>query len=696
MKAVYTLVFIFSTFLSFAQEDTIIYPPAPKADIKDTIWGCAVLDSYRGLEFDTKERQEWLKSEKKLSDNYFKKNHHQYDVEFNYNQVFHYSNIPQRSGPYYLEFSYGIGGINVYYKDYLRDKRTFLCSSSIISSKAKSLSSVKFSTDGKYCAFMYSIDGSDWQEIKVLNVSNSLWMKDHIFNVRYSNITWYHDGFFYDRFDSVDKQGKYTDIEINQKVYYHKIGTSASADSIVFEDKDNPYNTFTTKVTGDERFIIIQEFFPEENKSLTFYKDSNKNSPFKVLFGESNSNTSFIGSIGDTLLAISTKQDAYNGQIVEIDTKNPKSWSIVVENQKKYSMKSVLYVKDKYFVIFKEGFKEYICLFSRTGDIIKTLLLSEGSANDIICYSPDQDGVIIAKNYYTNPPNGELFSLKDYSLKPIDKTGLNYNPLNYRFYLTNYHSRDGTLIPIYIVMSKDYIHNGPSAALLNVYGGFSISPLPRFDPGIFTFLNNGGIYAVANIRGGSNSIKGWHESGSVLNKQNAIDDAYYAARFLVDSGFALSEKIAITGSSNGGMVAAAVINQHPEMFRAAILSVGIYDMIRYENFTAGIFWNTEYGSVYDSLQFKNLLSYSPLHNVKANVTYPSMLITTSDHDDRVPPLHSYKYVAALQDITHSKNPILLFVNKDQGHNSLNNKYFYSFIFKELDLKYKPMSYYKDK
>jgi prolyl oligopeptidase len=253
-------------------------------------------------------------------------------------------------------------------------------------------------------------------------------------------------------------------------------------------------------------------------------------------------------------------------------------------------------------------------------------------------------------------------------------------------------------------MKKGALKKGPSPTLINVYGGFDITPRPSFDPAIFTFLNNGGIYALANIRGGSNSVKDWHTSGAVLKKQNSIDDTYYAARFLIDSGFAQADKVAITGSSNGGLVVAATINQHPETFRVALLNAGVYDMIRLENYTAGVYYENEYGSIDDSLQFKNLLSYSPLHNVKENTTYPSMWITTSDFDDRVPPFHTYKYVAALQKLTHSKNPILLKVILNEGHSpssssftkALTKTLFYSFLFNELGMKYKPSSFYDNK
>ena len=696
MKISYFVLFLLCILHLSAQESQINYPLPPKVNVKDTIWSSVISDPYRPMEVDNKQRQEWLEAETKLTNQYFKETAHKFDLEFDFNHsgaALGYD-IPYRSGPYYIEFN----SAAVYYKDFLRSRPILLYSASMISTKNNSFSDAGFSKDGKYCALTYSLNGSDWQEVRVLNMTSSFLLKDHIYNVRYSSVTWFQNGFFYSKYDSVDEINKHTDQLINQKIYYHKIGTDASLDHVIFEDKENSYNTFSLNVSADERFVIISEFFLETNRTITFAKDYNKDKdlPFKVLFAESGSKTNIIGSREDTLLAISTNKGAYNGQIIEIDTKKPTQWGIVVENQQKYLIKQVLYVDDKYCTILQEGFSEYLCIFSREGEVLKTTALPDGSANDLICYAPEQNCIVIKQNYYTNPPIGELFSLKDFSLKPIGKTYMDFNPYNYRFFLTNYRSKDGSVIPIYIVMSKDYVSKGPGAALLQIYGGFDISIKPKFNPGIFTLLNNGGIYAVANIRGGSNSLKNWHESGSLLNKQNSIDDTYYAARFLIDSGFALSGKIALTGGSNGGLVAAATINQHPETFKAAILSVGLYDMLRYENYTSGEYWTGEYGSINDSLQFKNLLSYSPLHNVHTNTTYPSMLIATSEYDDRVPPLHTYKYVAALQDLTHSPNPILFLMNTKRGHNGINQKTFYSFLFRELNIKYNPMSFYKDR
>ncbi len=298
-------------------------------------------------------------------------------------------------------------------------------------------------------------------------------------------------------------------------------------------------------------------------------------------------------------------------------------------------------------------------------------------------------------NYFLCPPCGQLLSIDDYSISNISETQISYDPFKYRWVIKKYKSADGTIIPIYIVYNKKYEKKGPRPTLLEAYGGFGITPEPSFDPGLILFLANGGTFAFANVRGGENSVKDWHKMGSMLNKQNTFDDVYYAAKFLVDSGYSDPDKMAFSGGSNGGLVGAAVVNQHPDCFKVALLTVGVYDMIRAEKYTVGAY-NTigEFGSVNDPTQFRNLWSYSPIHNIKANTQYPSMLIMTADYDDRVPPLHSYKYVAALQEITKSKKPILLSIEKNEGHSLQSfekqvgrSRLVYSFLFKELGMKY---------
>lgn len=700
MRTIYTLSFLFTFLFSFAQEDSIIYPQAPKSDIKDTIWGTVISDPYRILEKNNVERDQWVATEQRITDQYFKAiSKTTQKIEKDMGSIgFSPNNIPIRSGPYYIQYAYNpiTESYDLIYKDYLRSKPQVLVSPTLIKNKLKSFSNYSISPDGKYCALMYSENGSDWQHIRVFNINNMWLMKDDISNVKYSDITWYGNGFFYSRFDSVDQDNKYTDIQINQKIYYHTIGTNSSKDSLFFKDEDYPYNTFSINVLSNQRFIIIKELYTDQNISITYCKDTKTSKAFKPIIKDNDGvNTNIITAIEDTFMAVTTAQGGYNGQLVEFDLKNPSKWAVVVPNQERFRIKQVRYYNGNYIVIYQEHFDETLAVFSRNGDLIKSIPTPYGSSIDMICYAPDQNSIIIVKQYYVAPPVGQLFSLKDFTLSPIQKlTSTQYDIANYQFLETNYRSKDGTLIPIYIVTHKNYSKMSHVPALLSVYGGFDISQSPHFDPAVLTFINSGGIFAFANVRGGANSVKNWHKEGAKLKKQNTIDDIYYAAKFLADSGIADPNKIGIIGGSNGGLVIAATINQHPEVFRAAVLNVGAYDMVRFENFTVGAYDRNEYGSIRDSIEYKNILSYSPLHNIKSGTNYPAMLVVTSQFDDRVPPFHSYKFVATLQEKTKSKNPILLLVNKNSGHlQSYNAGLDYSFLFKELNMKHTDTDFY---
>ncbi|MBS1686410.1 MAG: S9 family peptidase [Bacteroidetes bacterium] len=693
MKTPIRLLLLFLPFIASAQE-LLVYPSVSTSTAIDTIWGTPVADPYRHLEQESKARQDWLKTEKDLADSYIKSLHRKNEMDFDVRHTLYGYDIPYRSGPYYID-KYSN---TIYYKSYLRDRNQFLFNAEMLSSGLKKISDVDFSKDGNYCAFAFSPEGNDWQEIRILNVNTEMLLKEHIYQVRNSNVVWLNNGFFYSRFDSLPHGHRHLDEGINQKICYHKIATDPAQDKVVFEDKDYPYNLSKIRVTEDGRFAIISEFFPEENRTLTFLKDYQKDEslPFRPLFSEVGTHTTIIGSRQDTLLAVSTNKGAYNGQIVEISPANPRQWGVVLDNQDNYRIKEATYREDKFVAIMEDAFQEYLCVFSPDGHLLKSHKLPAGSSSRITCYAPDQNSVVISTECYTDPPIAQLVSLKDYSLTAMKNTLADYNTSNYQFIITQYKSKDGTQIPIYIVMTAEHKKLGPGPAILHIYGAFDHSMEPDFSPGLFAFLNNGGIYAVANIRGGANAVKNWHQDGAVLHKQNSIDDTYYAARFLIDSGYAQSDKIAIAGYSHGALIAAATINQHPEAFRAAVLEAGLYDMVRYEDFSQGVYWTREYGSIIDSTQFSNLVSYSPLHNIRAGTNYPSLLIGASENDDRIPSGNSFKYVAALQQKTKSKNPIILVLDAQNNHSVLPHNVVFPFLFHELDIKYKTFSYYKDK
>ena len=696
--------FLASIFCAFSlfcngQNNTIkySYPLPPAGEYRDTFWGIEIKDTFHALEKDNIDRDTWIEQEEEITKNYFKKIH-------SLNDLLHEPigassmTIPWRSGPYYLSFFNGA----VYYSDYLRDRARLLYSADMLKVTTTYFSKAEMSDDGKYCALMYSNDGSDWHEISIFNLNTSFLIKDHIRNVKHSNICWFQNGFYYTRYDSVIESKRNSVVEKNQRVYYHYIGTDPFKDSLMLDDPANPYNTFIVSITKDKRFVIITEDFPDENKTTTFFKDTRKGGNFKTLVSERNAKTQIIGTNDDTLIALTTNGGSSNGKIVEIDTKHTSSWGVIMDNQQKYKVKEALVVHDTIVAIFQQGFFEYIAAISGQGDIIYTRQLAIGSSYHIICYSPDQNSIILSKSYDVCPDIGELFSMKDFSIKPIYKTNVSYNPFNYQFYITNYASKDGTLIPIYILTLKDNLKKGPLPLMLTVDGSFGHTPEPHFNSGILTFLNNGGIYAIANIRGGSNSGKNWRDLGCGLNKQNAIDDIYFATKFLIDSGFAQSGKIAIASAAYAAPVVAAVINQHPDLFKVALFLNGLFDLLHYERFTSGKQFTREYGSVTDDLLFETILSYDPIYNIKPHTTYPSIFITASELNTWIPPLHSYKYAAALQQVTGSKNPILMYMSEGIGYVSAKSftrqqniaKYYYDFLFKELGMNYKYINYMK--
>ncbi|MCW3125587.1 MAG: hypothetical protein JWO03_1245 [Bacteroidetes bacterium] len=706
MKTIYTLIFCSLFIAAHGQSDSIVYPIAPEDNTTDTLWGKKIEDPFRSLESNNVTRELWLEQEEKLTKSYFKTTKHGGSIADNFEWVSQSEfNIPRRSGPYYIENRidpYSPNTVDIYYKNHLYGTSSLLVSPHIVSNQLSGFTEVAVSPSGNYIALLYSSTGSDWNEIGIYDIINQKLLNDRIKNVRYSSIKWRENGFYYSRFDSVDEKRKYLDVQSNQKLYYHLVATDPSNDPLIYQDKAEPLNVISANVTADERYLILTETNPVIDKTQIYIKDFTLSDPLTHIDVKSGFEFSVIGSAGDFIYVQTTYPDAYNGSIVEINTKNPSQWQIIATNQKDLRLRNSVYINNKIYALYQHEFQEYIVVYSDSGDILKKIQRPFGSSTRFISYSPEEKGIVLSKNYYFCPPIGELLSIKNDSISTISTTKVLFDPFKYQMTTATYYSADSTAIPIYIILNKDFKKKGPRPTLLEVYGGFGITPAPSFDPGLVLFLNTGGVFAFADVRGGGGSMKEWHQKGSLLNKINTFTDTYYAAKFLIKEGYADSTKLALTGASNGGLVCAVVANQHPGYFRAVIPIVGVYDMLRAEKFTAGAYHTKrEFGTVKDSLQFLNLLSYSPLHNIRANTQYPAMLIMTSENDDRVPPLHAYKYVAALQKTTQSKNPILLNLEKGTGHSgsyslekrATHNKYLYAFLFKELDMKYHAVTSY---
>lgn len=681
--------------------DTLKYPVAPVDNSKDTFGTIAIADPFRPLETASAARAQWLMDEKVLTDTYFGQESRRSQLEDDYTMLGSYSsNVPRPSGPYYLERYLENGIQAIYTKRYLHDEDPMpLIRAPQIAPNLKVIGNVTISKDGSYAAFEYSGNGSDWTEIAVYDIHKRKFLPDHITNVRYGSVTWREDGFYYQQYDTIDAAGRYTAVSYNQKLYYHPLGYAD--DILVWADPQAPLAHFSVSVSDDERFVLFTEVESSSGKQIYRLKDLVTDSPMLVYTLGEEQTLSLLGSSGDSVYVLRRSKTDYNGSILRIDVRDPRHWTSLLDNQKDYRIKDAAYAHGKFLLVMAHEFQEVLVSLTDGGDDLKTIKSPAGGSVSIMGYAAKEDGFILALSYFICPPIGEIFHLKKGDVEIIDKTRILFDPTKYEFISDHYRSADSTLVPIFIIQNRRYKDKPTHAALLEVYGGFGITPAMSYDPGLLIFLNNGGVFAFANVRGGANSVKDWHKDGSLLKKQNTFDDTYYAARYLLEHGYAEKGKLALTGGSNGGLVAAAVINQHPDCFRAAILNVGVYDMIRAERFTVGAFHIREFGTVAKEAELLNLRSYSPLHNVKPHTQYPSMLIRTGEYDDRVPPLHSYKYVAALQQLTESTNPILLRVVPNAGHHTgadfgqrtTLNMESYSFLFKELGLKYKAGSSY---
>lgn len=705
------------TSLNSNAQNNFEYPILQSCNDADTFWGVRVEDKYRVLENDKSLTTiEWKKKESEILQQYFKQTKSGWFIEGDIeNKLPVYSNIPVKQGSLYFYFYLQNGdlksGASIYYRSHLltdeNDKRFVngwawseerdtkrLISPNDISGKDKIVFSrnIFLSKNEKYLAVMYNRNGSDWQEIQVIRMEDHEILNDFIVHVKFSEVTWCGNGFYYSKYDSINRYNLHQDRPQHQKVYYHVLGTKQEADELIFQRPSFPDNVFLTKVTDDEKFLIIYERNNEQNDVNVYFKNLTDKSNFIPIAKGLKKSFEIIGSKNDLFYALTNHPNSYNKTIVEIDTKNPLKWELVIPESENFKIESSIFFDNTLVLLYQAD----------TGQYIKTLNIETGKVNLTRLHSDYNfqfksvdkiSGQIFLKSEsFFVPHVGWLYDIKKNTLNIIEKTGVDYSPDNYNTIYTKYKSKDGTEIPIYLVTRKGYKRDNNAPAILAAIGGDGIYAKPNFTPEMMPLLDRGGIYAFANIRGGDYIKRDWHEDGRLLKIQNSFDDFYFAAKFLKDSGYVALNRLAITGS---GLLVASTVNQHPEMYKAAIPFVGVYDMIRFEKFTGGILWQSEIGNISNESDFKNLLSYSPLHNIKSNTTYPSILVITAEVDDRVPHLHSYKYVAALQEQTKSPNPILLRVEKQAGHYGAigrdaflkQERDFNLFLFKELGIEY---------
>jgi len=651
----------------------ISYPNSQKIDFVETIHGYEIEDQYRWLEdFTSSDSQKWVKKQNDFTKKFIDKNKFKKSVAKNLKKTWETESI---SIPYKVKektFYYFNDGSWQQSKLMIKDcddckPRVLLDPNKFSQDGTISLGGTSVSNDASLLAYAISDGGSDWRTWKVLNIETGEVLTDTIQWAKFSNATWENDdsGFYYQKYDE-PKNELLKDINTAPKLMFHKLGTAQSEDIVIYENPDKPRWGWGISVVNqsDIKFLSISNGTDERNR---LYVQLEKNGSFIPLIDELIGAYQYLDSKDDIFWFYST-ENAKNGKVVSLEIKNNSFvWNDVIPEDSN-SIRSVNFINNSIAVTYLVDTFSEIKFFNLKGSYINKLALpTKGSISGFGGGLEDSTTFFSFTNFVTPRKIYEI-DLSDMSTKTFWEESLDgYNAEKYISEFKFYPSKDGTMIPIHINYKKTLNINENTPILIYGYGGFNISILPNFSKRFLSWMNQDGVVAVANLRGGGEYGDTWHDSGRLFNKQNVFDDFAYAAKFLHKNKIGSSATTAIQGGSNGGLLVAAALLQNPELYKVAIPQVGVLDMLRFHKFTIGWAWESDYGSPDKKEEFENLLSYSPLHNIKKGECYPTTLITTAERDDRVVPSHSFKFAAKLQEYQGCQNPILIRIEGRAGH-----------------------------
>ncbi|MFL2719878.1 MAG: prolyl oligopeptidase family protein [Gammaproteobacteria bacterium] len=667
----YLLVFLIISCSDYDKE--INYPESKKIYFAEKLHGYEITDSYRWLEdFTSEDSLDWVQRQNKFSEKYLKKNKYKKNISNYLETIWENESI---STPYKINdktFYYFNDGTFQQSKLMIRDcedcqERVLIDPSTFSEDGTISLGGTSVSNDATLMAFSISDGGSDWRTWKVMNIETGEVLEDELKWAKFSGASWENDdsGFYYRRYEEPDGE-LLKELNESPKLMFHKIGTNQSEDILIYDNPDNPRWGFGITVIKDSemKLLSISEGTDDRNR---IYIKLNKNSEFIPIIDSLIGTYSFIDS-KDNILWFYTTENAPNGKIVNLEVKNGSFvWNEVISESKK-AIRSANIINSSFVINYLEDTFSQISVFDLSGKFISKLSLPAKGTISGFSGGIDDSSSYFAITNYVVPREIYEIDLTDLSFKLFWKEELDgYNSDDYVSSMEFFVSKDGTKIPIHISHKKDLIINESTPLLIYGYGGFNISILPNFSKNQTAWKNQNGVYAVANLRGGAEYGDAWHEAGMLLNKQNVFDDFAYAAKFLHAKKIGSPKTTAIDGRSNGGLLVAATMLQNPDLFKVAIPQVGVLDMLRFNKFTIGWAWESDYGSSEKKDEFENLLAYSPLHNIKSDVCYPTTLITTASRDDRVVPSHSFKFAAKLQELQSCNNPILIRVEDRAGH-----------------------------
>ncbi len=706
------------------QNAPIGYPSVARGNQVDVYHGVSISDPYRWLEdTDSPETKAWVEAENKVTEAFLATIPERPAIKNKLTQLWNYARFSapfKEGGRYFFFQNTGLQNQSILYvQDGSNAKPRVLLDPNLLSPDGTvALSGQTASDDGHYLAYSISTSGSDWREVRVRDVNNARDLTDTLKWVKFSNISWTHDnkGFFYSRYDEQTSGNKMTNVNRNQKLYYHRVGRPQSRDDLVYDRPDQPDWLLSGSVTDDGQYLIITVEQGTDDRTRLYFIDLDNsgkpeiNNPVVRLIDKFDAVYDFIGNRGTTFY-VRTDRNAPKGRIVAISIDNPREerWATVVAESKD-ALASAITAGDDIVAHYLQDAHSSIRFFTSsrddrrreqrprgqppqqrnpggiyddtsTGPLTRGAvqltgagftprgelpLPGIGSVNEIHGKQGD-DELFYSFTSFLYPTTIYRYDLNSRKNEVFRSPKVAFDPTLYETRQVFYTSKDGTRVPMFITAKKGVQLDGNNPTLLYAYGGFNISSTPSFSPANAVWLDMGGIYALANLRGGGEYGKAWHEGGMLAKKQNVFDDFNAAAEYLIKEKYTSTPKLAIRGGSNGGLLVGAVMTQRPELFGAAIPEVGVMDMLRFQKFTIGWAWTSDYGSSDDPEQFKYLRAYSPLHNIKPGTCYPPTLAFTADHDDRVVPGHTFKFIAALQAAQSCANPVLVRIETKAGH-----------------------------
>jgi prolyl oligopeptidase len=659
-----------------ASGNALSYPDTRKVEQKDTYHGTVIADPYRWLEdADSAETKAWVDAQNKVTQSVLGQIPEREAIKARLTKLWNYErySVPYKEGGrYFYSRNDGLQNQAVLYtmKSLSDEARVLIDPNTLAADGTVALASMSVSPDGKYLAYGTAASGSDWNEWKVRDIETGKDLDDHLKWVKFSGASWTPDGkgFFYSRYPEPKAEAALAGVNHFHTLYYHAVGTPQSDDQMIFGSKENKEWNFAGQVSNDGKYLIITASRDTSHRNRVYYKELGvPGAAVKPLIANFDAGYDFVDNDG-AVFYFSTDRKAPRARVIAIDTRKPGEahWKQII-GESAQTLTGVNLVNKQFVTEYLADARSVVKVMDLKGKLVRDITLPGIGSASGFGGKRDYTETFYSFTGFTNPTTIYRLDLSSGASTVFRQPKVDFDPSAYETRQQFFTSRDGTRVPMFIVSKKGIKLDGSNPTYLYGYGGFNISLTPSFSVANLAWMEMGGVYVVANLRGGGEYGEAWHEAGTVLKKQNVFNDFIGAAEWLIANKITSPSKLAIGGGSNGGLLVGATMLQRPDLFGAAIPQVGVLDMLRYHQFTIGKHWASDYGTSDDPKQFKALLKYSPLHNLKAGTCYPATMITTADHDDRVVPAHSFKFAAAAQAAQGGAAPIIIRIDVKAGH-----------------------------